>query len=210
MIKNGHRSALFLPRIRHRFASALVPLPQTMADKRARRATRWVLPLAAVLFVQGCARDIPSQQASAYSAATGFLTLCDDSDFANALEHFAKPLKASPAGATWVKEMQDHRDKYGIPVIRSLVSRDAQKLSGKANEPAQMSYIFRTSFLGTTPGDEYVSLENSNGKWQVYDYKFKPSGKPPNAKSKVELKKSREEQTDDDQSQYQNQYQNRY
>ena len=164
---------------RRRFVSAFVPRSKTMADKMAGEFAGWALVAASFVLVQGCANDAPSQQMSAYSVATGFLTLCDDSDFANALEHFARPLKASPAGTTWVKEMQDHRDKYGMPVIRSLVSRDTQKLSGKANEPAQMSYIFRTSFLGTTPGDEYVSLEKSNGKWQVYDYKFRPSGKPP-------------------------------
>jgi len=37
MIKNGHLFAVFPPRIRRRFASAFVPLPKTMADKRARQ-----------------------------------------------------------------------------------------------------------------------------------------------------------------------------
>ena len=174
---------------RRRFASAFVPRSKTMADKMSQQVAR--LALAAFVFAQGCASDVPSQQASAYSAATGFLTLCDDSDYDNALEHFAKPLKASPAGTTWVKEMHGRRDPYGIPVIRSLVSRDAQKLSRTANDPAKMSYIFRTSFLGTTPGDEYVSVEKFNGKWQVYDYKFRPSGKPPaEVKAANELRKA--------------------
>ncbi|MBV8276932.1 MAG: DUF4019 domain-containing protein [Verrucomicrobia bacterium] len=186
-------------RFRLRFASAFVPGRETFADKVARRAARWVLAVATFAFVQGCARDIPSQQASAYSTATGFLTLCDDSDFDHALEHFAKPLKASPAGATWVKEMQDHRGAYGLPLIRSLVSRDSQKIRGTADEPAQMSFVFRTSFLGTTPGDEYVSVEKVDGKWQVYDYKFRPSGKPPSEIPKANIKKSWEEQTDQDQ-----------
>ena len=191
---------------RLRFASAFVPRPQTMADKTARRVTRWVLPLAAFVFIQGCASDIPSQQASAYSAATGFLTLCDDADFDHALGHFAKPLKASTATDIWVKEMTDHRGAYGIPVMRALVSRDGQNLPGTANEPAKINFVFRTSFLGTTPGDEYVSVEKLEGRWQVYEYKFRPSGKPPAEKPKVNIKKSWEEQTDDDQSQYQNQY----
>jgi hypothetical protein len=168
----------------------------------ARQVTRWVLPMAAVVFVQGCARDIPSQQASAYSAATGFLTLCDDADFDHALEHFAKPLKASPAGGTWVDDMKNHRGNYGIPVMRALVSRDAQKLPGTPGEPAKIDFVFRTSFLGTTPGDEYVSVEKFNGRWQVYEYKFRPSGKPPADRPKVSIKKTWEEQTDDDQSQY--------
>ena len=176
---------------RRRFASAFAPGPENMPDKMAREITRWVLAVATFVFVQGCASDVHSQQASAYSAATGFLTLCDDSDYDNALEHFGKPLKASPAGTTWVKEMQAHRDPYGIPVIRSLVSRDTQKLSRTANEPAQISYIFRTSFLATTPGDEYVSVERFNGKWQVYDYKFRPSGKPPaEVKAAKEIRKA--------------------
>ena len=162
---------------------------------------QWALPLAALLFIQGCARDIPSQQASAYSAATGFLTLCDDSDFDYALGHFAKPLKASTSTDIWVKDMTDHRGAYGIPVTRALVSRDSQSLSGTANLPAKIDFIFRTSFLGTTPGDEYVSVEKLNGQWQVYAYKFRPSGKPGKLK-KANIKKDWEEQNDDDQSQY--------
>jgi Protein of unknown function (DUF4019) len=172
----------------------------------AQRAVRWVLPLAACVLIQGCARDIPSQQASAFSAATGFLTLCDDADFDHALAHFAKPLKATTSADTWVKQMQDHRGSYGLPVMRALVSRDTQNLPGTANEPAKINFVFRTSFLGTTPGDEYVSVEKLEGHWQVYDYKFRPSGKPGKFK-KANIKKDWEEQTDEDQnqSQYQNQ-----
>ena len=170
------------------------------------RFSRWVLVAAVVGLVQGCASNVPAQRMSAYSIATGFLTLCDDADFDHALEHFAKPLKASPAGATWVKNMQVNRGNYGIPVIRALVSREDQKLSDTADEPAKMNFVFRTSFVGTTPGDESVSLEKFNGRWQVYDYKFRPSGKPPADKPKVQLKKSWEEQSDDDQGQYQGGY----
>lgn len=173
----------------------------------ARLVAQWVLPLAAFVFIQGCARDIPSQQASAYSAATGFLTLCDDADFDHALAHFAKPLKASTSTDTWIKQMTEHRGAYGIPVMRALVSRDTRNLSGTANEPAKINFVFRTSFLGTTPGDEYVSVEKLEGHWQVYDYKFRPSGKPPSEKPKADIKKSFEEKTYENQrqSQYQNQ-----
>jgi Protein of unknown function (DUF4019) len=183
------------------FASAFVPRPKAVADKMARQLARWLLPMVALVFVQGCASDVPSQQASAYSTATGFLTLCDDSDFDHALEHFAKPLKASPSGSTWVEMMQGHRANYGIPVIRSLVSRDTQKLPGTASEPAKMNFVFRTTFLQTTPAEEYVSVEKLDGKWQVDDYKFRPSGKPGKLK-KANIKKDWEEQNDDDQSQY--------
>ena len=174
----------------------------------ARRAALWVLPLAAFVFIQGCARDIPSQQASAYSAATGFLTLCDDADFDHALAHFAKPLKASTSTDTWIKQMTVHRGAYGIPVMRAFVSRDTQNLPGTANEPAKINFVFRTSFLGTTPGDEYVSVEKLDGRWQVYNYKFRPSGKPPSEKPKANIKKSWEEQTNHDQNQIQGPYQN--
>jgi uncharacterized protein DUF4019 len=190
---------------RQGYGGQVVPRPQTMADKTARWMTRWVLPLAAFVFIQGCARDIPSQQASAYSAATGFLTLCDDADFDHALGHFAKPLKASTSADTWVKQMQDHRGAYGLPVMRALVSRDTQNLPGTANEPAKINFVFRTSFLGTTPGDEYVSVEKLNGQWQVYQYKFRPSGAPGKLK-KANIKKDREEQSDEHQSQSQGQY----
>jgi Protein of unknown function (DUF4019) len=198
------RFASAFPR-RQGYGEQVVPRPQTMAHKTARWVTRWVLPLAAFVFIQGCARDIPSQQASAYSAATGFLTLCDDADFDHALAHFAKPLKASTATDTWVKEMTDHRGAYGIPVMRALISRNTQNLPGTANEPAKINFVFRTSFLGTTPGDEYVSVEKLNGRWQVYEYKFRPSG-PPGKLKKANIKKDWEEQSDEDQSQSQGQY----
>jgi hypothetical protein len=185
-----------------RFSSAFAPCPKILADKMTRQIAQWVLPVAALVFVQGCAKDIPSQQASAYSAATGFLTLCDDDDFDHALGHFAKPLKANTSADTWVKDMTDHRGAYGIPVMRALVSRDTQNLSGSVNDLARVNFLFRTSFLGTTPGDEYVSVEKMNGRWQVYEYKFKPSGKPPANRPKANIKKSWEEQSDDDQSQY--------
>ena len=154
--------------------------------------------MAAILVVQGCANNVPSEQMAAYSIATGFLTLCDDSDYDYALSHFAKPLKASPAGPNWVKDMGDHRANYGIPVLRSLVARDGQTLGGAQNEPARINFVFRTSFLGTTPGEESVYVERVEGKWQVYDYKFHPSGKPPAHKGTLKIKKTWEEQNDND------------
>jgi hypothetical protein len=137
---------------------------------------------------------------AAYSIATGFLTLCDDSDYDYALSHFGQPLKASAAGANWAKDMQAHRANYGIPVIRSLVARDSQTLGGTSSEPARLNFVFRTSFLGTTPGEESVYVESINGRWQVYDYKFRPSGKPPAHKASIKIKKTWEEQSDDDQN----------
>jgi Protein of unknown function (DUF4019) len=171
------------------------------ANKIVRQVALWALPAAAFVFVQGCASNVPSQQASAYSTATGFLTLCDDADFEHALGHFAKPIKVNTTTDIWVKEMQDHRGSYGIPVMRALVSRDTQKLPGTASEPAKMNFVFRTSFLQTTPADEYVSVEKLDGKWQVDEYKFRPSGKPGKFK-KANIKKDWEEQNDDDDSQY--------
>ena len=164
----------------------------------------WGVPVIAAAFVlfQGCANDVRSQQMSAYSIATGFLTLCDDGDFDNALNHFARPLKASPRGPNWVKDMQDKRAPFGMPVIRALVSRNGQKLSTDSNGPANINFVFRTSFIGTTPGDESVSLKKLDGKWQVYDYKFRPSGKPASSKPTATPKKSWEEQTDQDSGQY--------
>ena len=163
--------------------------------------TRSVSVMATILVVQGCANNVSSRQMAAYSIATGFLTLCDDTDYDYALSHFAQPLKASAAGANWVKDMQDHRSNYGIPVIRSLVARDGQTLGGTADEPARINFVFRTSFLGTTPGEESVYVERTSGRWQVYDYKFRPSGKPPTHKL-LKIKKTWEEQNDDDSNQY--------
>jgi hypothetical protein len=154
--------------------------------------------MVAILLLPGCANNVPSQQLAAYSVATGFLTLCDDTDYDYALSHFARPLKDSAGGPNWVKGMQNNRGNYGIPVIRSLVTKDGQKLSGAADEPARINFVFRTSFLGTTPGEESVFVEKISGKWQVYDYKFRPSGKPPANRTKVKIEKTWEEQSGDD------------
>ncbi|MGA7128570.1 MAG: hypothetical protein WBZ19_19805, partial [Chthoniobacterales bacterium] len=89
---------------------------------------------------------------------------------------------------------------YGIPVLRALVSRDGRKLDGTKEDLARINFVFRTSFVGTTPSDESVSVEKFNGRWQVYDYKFKPSGKPPADRPKINIKKTWEEQNDDDDS----------
>jgi hypothetical protein len=154
--------------------------------------------MVAILLLPGCANNVPSQQLAAYSVATGFLTLCDDTDYDYALSHFARPLKDSAGGPNWVKGMQNNRGNYGIPVIRSLVTKDGQKLSGAADEPARINFVFRTSFLGTTPGEESVFVEKISGNWQVYDYKFRPSGKPPANRTKVKIEKTWEEQSGDD------------
>ncbi len=159
--------------------------------------TRSLFVMVAILLLPGCANNPSSQQLAAYSVATGFLTLCDDSDYDYALSHFAQPLKNGVAGPTWVKGMQDNRGNYGIPVIRSLVTKDGQKLSGTPDEPARINFVFSTSFLGTTPGEESVFVEKISGKWQVYDYKFRPSGKPPAHRTNAKIKKTWEEQTDD-------------
>jgi hypothetical protein len=163
--------------------------------------TRWVAMVISLVLVQGCANNPPSQQMAAYSIATGFLTLCDDGDFDYALEHFGRPLKASPAGPKWTDDMQKNRATYGLPVIRSLVSRDGQNLNSPAKMPVTVNFVFRTSFIGTTPGEESVSVEKLDGRWQVYDYKFHPSGKPRAATPQVKIKKTWESQNDDDQQQ---------
>src|SRR5258708_23124654 len=93
--------------------------------------------------------------------------------------------------------MEDSRGNYGIPVIRSLVTKDGQKLRGTPDEPARINFVFSTSFLGTTPGEESVFVEKISGKWQVYYYKFRPSGKPPAHRTNAKIKKTWEEQTDD-------------
>ncbi len=160
--------------------------------------TRFVSVMVAVLLLPGCANNVSSRQLAAYSVATGFLTLCDDTDYDYALSHFAQPLKDKVAGPTWVKGMQDNRGNYGIPVIRSLVTKDGQKLSGTADEPARINFVFPYIVPGNHSRRRVCLLvEKINGKWQVYDYKFRPAGKPPANKAKVKIKKTWEEQSDD-------------
>ena len=112
------------------------------------------------------------QQIAAYSVATGFLTLCDDANYKNALD-FAGPIKSHPEGATWIPQMQKRRAPFGIPIQRSWVNRQL------LNESPNMAFQFRTSFSNAPLVDEFVSLTSISGQWQVYDYKFHALGKQP-------------------------------
>jgi len=106
------------------------------------------------------------QQIAAYSAATGFLTLCDDGDYRGALGVYGEPIKSHPEGTTWVARMQGQRGLFGPPIGRYWVNRHG------LNEPLQTTFRFSTSFLNAPQVDEVVSVERISGKWQVYDYKF--------------------------------------
>jgi Protein of unknown function (DUF4019) len=150
------------------------------------RVTVHSLILATALFIAGCSHTTP-QQMAAYSVATGFLTLCDDAasegqslkaigDYTHALDRFARPLKSSPAGATWAKTMTANRAKFGQPVQRAMISRnDYRKSYGQRRT---INFEFQTSFVNQPSAQESVSLEMLDARWQVYDYQFHPFGKP--------------------------------
>lgn len=138
------------------------------------RVTVRSLILAAGFFIAGCSHTT-TQQMAAYSVATGFLTLCDDGDFAHALDRFARPLKSSPQGATWTKKMTDNRAKFGNPIQRAMISRNDYLHSPPRRT---INFVFQTSFVNQPSAQESVSLEMLDGRWQVYDYQFRPFGKP--------------------------------
>jgi hypothetical protein len=117
--------------------------------------------------------QLSRQQIAAYSVATGFLILCDDVDYNNALGLYAEPIKSQPEGRTWVARMQVQRAPFGPPIGRYWVNRRG------LNEPLRTTFRFSTSFLNAPRVDEVVSVERISGKWQVYDYKFHELGKHP-------------------------------
>jgi hypothetical protein len=112
------------------------------------------------------------QQIAAYSVATGFLTLCDDANYKNAL-YFAEPIKSQPGSKTWITQMQSKRAPFGIPIWRYWVNRQ------HGIESPKMEFEFRTSFSSEPLVDELVSVERISGQWQVYDYKYHALGKHP-------------------------------
>jgi hypothetical protein len=118
--------------------------------------------------------QLSPQQVAAYSVATGFLTLCDDTNYKNAL-YFAEPIKSRPEGATWITRMQSRRAPFGPPIWRSWVNRQ------RVNESPKMAFQFRTSFSNEPLVDELVSVARISGRWQVYDYKFHALGKHPSS-----------------------------
>jgi hypothetical protein len=112
------------------------------------------------------------QQIAAYAVATGFLTLCDDGNYRNAL-FFAGPIKSRPEGATWITQTQKTRAPFGIPIWRYWANRQ------RVDESPKMAFQFRTSFSNEPLVDEVVSVARISGQWQVYDYKFHALGKHP-------------------------------
>jgi hypothetical protein len=116
------------------------------------------------------------QQVAAYSVATGFLTLCDDGNYKNALYFYTQPIKSYPEGATWITQMRGKRAPFGIPIWRDWVNRK------QINESPKMAFQFRTSFSNEPLVDELVSVTRISGRWRVDDYKFHALGKHPSAK----------------------------
>jgi hypothetical protein len=139
------------------------------------RVTVHSLILATALFIAGCSHT-STQQMAAYSVATGFLTLSDDGDYTHALDRFARPLRSSPAGATWATTMTANRGKFGQPLQRAMISRNDYRNS--AGQRGTINFVFQTSFVNQPTAQESVSLEMLDGRWQVYDYQFHPFGKP--------------------------------
>jgi len=130
---------------------------------------------ACILVFQACSNSsskMSPQQIAAYSVATGFLTLCDDANYRNAL-FFAEPIKSRPEGATWITQMQRTRAPFGVPIWRYWDNRQ------RVDESSTMAFQFRTSFSNEPLVDEVVSLARISGHWQVYDYKFHALGKHP-------------------------------
>ncbi len=117
--------------------------------------------------------ELSLQQIAAYSVATGFLTLCDDSDYRGALALYAGPIKSHPERATWVTRIQARRGPFGLPIGRYWVNRQG------LNESSKTTFQFRTSFTSAPLVDEVVSVAKISGRWQVYDYQFHALGKHP-------------------------------
>ncbi|MEY2604671.1 MAG: hypothetical protein QOH31_2466 [Verrucomicrobiota bacterium] len=117
--------------------------------------------------------QLSPQQVAAYSVATGFLTLCDDGNYKNALYFYTEPIRSYPEGATWITQTRGKRAPFGIPIWRDWVNRQ------QVNESPKMAFQFRTSFTSEPLVDELVSVERICGQWQVYDYKFHALGKHP-------------------------------
>jgi Protein of unknown function (DUF4019) len=132
--------------------------------------------------LQACSNwssHLSTRQVAAYSAAIGFLGLCDSNDFATALERYGRPIKSGPDSATWVTKTQAERAHFGPPILRSWINRQG------LNDSANLTFRFRTSFSQEPLVDEIVSVKRTSGVWQVYEYKFHALGKHPSPSRSV-------------------------
>jgi Protein of unknown function (DUF4019) len=138
---------------------------------------------ACILVFQACSGSsskMSPQQTAAYGVATGFLTLCDDGNYRNAL-FFAGPIKSRPEGATWITQTQSRRAPFGFPIWRYWNNRQ------RVDESPKMEFQFRTSFSNAPLVDEVVSVARISGQWQVYDYKFHALGKQPSSSGPIPM-----------------------
>jgi hypothetical protein len=141
---------------------------------------------ACILVFQACSGSsskMSPQQIAAYSVATGFLTLCDDGNYRNAL-FFASPIRSRPEGATWITQTQKTRGPFGALISRYWANRQ------RVDESANMAFQFRTSFSNAPLVDEVVSVARISGQWQVYDYKFHAFGKQPSSSGPIPMPSS--------------------
>src|SRR5258708_15882521 len=112
--------------------------------------------------------ELSFQQISAYSVATGFLTLCDDSDYRGALALYAGPIKSHPERATWVTRIQARRGPFGLPIGRYWVNRQG------LNESSKTTFQFRTTFTSAPLVHEVLSVPTISRPFQVSHSHFHP------------------------------------
>src|SRR5258708_4205890 len=67
--------------------------------------------------------QLSRQQIAAYSVPTGFLILCDDGDYNNALGLYAEPIKSQPQGRTCAAPMHVQSAPFLPPLARYRVNR---------------------------------------------------------------------------------------
>ena len=144
------------------------------------RRTLIVLSCLAIGFSPGCASHRSAENSrsekrtrenEARTAATDWLALIDNVDYAAAYAREPKRLRAATTEEQFVRSMESRRAPFGKMMTRNFIGAAfTHKLNG-APDGHYESILFRTAFTNKTVAAERVILSYEADAWRVVDYR---------------------------------------
>jgi hypothetical protein len=130
------------------------------------------------ILLSGCASHSASRaekradESDARAAASRWLQLLDDGDYAEAFEFEAQDFRMNRTQSQFVRLMQARRAPFGKAIERSFIgARHVEKFVG-APEGNYESVLFKTNFEHKNPTAERIILIKQPAGWRVIDYKI--------------------------------------
>ena len=130
------------------------------------------------ILLTSCASHSPARlekradETEARDAATRWLKLLDDGDYAEAFEWEAQDFRMRRTQSQFVRYMQAGRAPFGSVLSRKIIgAANVKKLVGLP-EGNYETIIFKTAFQKKSPTAERVILVKQEIGWRVVDYRI--------------------------------------